>query len=43
MPIPLDRTVYKLLVPTTPKELEDGVEVLREWASEATLNSRDRE
>ncbi len=32
-----DRTVYKLLVPTTSKELEEGVEVLREWASEATL------
>ena len=38
-----DRTVYKLLVPTTPKELEDGVEVLREWASEATLNPQEIE
>ena len=36
-----DRTVYKLLVPTTPKELEDGIEVLREWASEATLSSQE--
>lgn len=36
-----DRTVYKLLVPTTPKELEDGIEVLREWASEATLSPQD--
>ena len=32
-----DRTVYKLQVPTGKKELEDGIEVLREWASEATL------
>lgn len=36
-----DRTVYKLLVPTTPKELEDGIEVLREWASEATLSPQE--
>ena len=32
-----DKTVYKLQVPTGEKELEDGIEVLREWASEATL------
>lgn len=38
-----DRTVYKLLVPTTSKELEDGIEVLREWASEATLNPQEIE
>ncbi|MGY0393772.1 pitrilysin family protein [Fusobacterium sp.] len=38
-----DRTVYKLLVPTTPKELENGFEVLREWASEATLDSQEVE
>lgn len=38
-----DRTVYKLLVPTTSKELEDGIEVLREWASEATLASQEIE
>lgn len=38
-----DRTVYKLLVPTTPEELENGVEVLREWASEATLNPQEIE
>lgn len=38
-----DRTVYKLLVPTNPKALEDGVEVLREWASEATLNPQEIE
>lgn len=38
-----DRTVYKLLVPTTPKELEDGIEVLREWASEATLSPQEIE
>lgn len=36
-----DRTVYKLLVPTTPKELEDGIEVLREWTSEATLSPQE--
>lgn len=36
-----DRTVYKLLVPTTPKELEDGIEVLREWASEASLSPQE--
>lgn len=36
-----DRTVYKLLVPTTPKELENGIEVLREWASEATLSPQE--
>lgn len=36
-----DRTVYKLLVPTTLKELEDGIEVLREWASEATLSPQE--
>lgn len=36
-----DRTVYKLLVPTAPKELEDGIEVLREWASEATLSPQE--
>lgn len=38
-----DRTVYKLLVPTDSKSLEDGIEVLREWASEATLNSEEIE
>ncbi|WP_291259779.1 pitrilysin family protein [Fusobacterium sp.] len=38
-----DKTVYKLLVPTTPKELENGFEVLREWASEATLDSQEVE
>lgn len=38
-----DRTIYKLLVPTTPKELENGFEVLREWASEATLDSQEVE
>lgn len=38
-----DRTVYKLLVPTTPKELENGIEVLREWASEASLTPQEIE
>lgn len=34
-----DRTVYSLKVPTTTKELDTGIEVLREWASEVTLDS----
>lgn len=35
-----DRTVYKLNVPTDNMEsFEKGVEVLREWATEATLDS----
>lgn len=38
-----DRTVYKLQVPTGKKELEDGIEVLREWASEATILSEEIE
>lgn len=38
-----DRTVYKLQVPTTAKALEDGIEVLREWANEATLESEEIE
>lgn len=38
-----DRTVYKLLVPTSPKELEDGIEVLREWSTEITLDSEEIE
>ena len=34
-----DRTVYKLNVPTdNMKSFEEGVEVLREWATEATLD-----
>lgn len=33
-----DRTVYKLQVPsTTTEDIEKGVEVLREWATEVTL------
>ena len=36
-----DRTVYKLIVPTNNmNSFEKGVEVLREWATEATLESQ---
>lgn len=36
-----DRTVYKLIVPTNnTSSFEKGVEVLREWATEATLESQ---
>ncbi|MGL6066754.1 MAG: M16 family metallopeptidase [Cetobacterium sp.] len=36
-------TVYKLQVPTTNFDLENGFEVLREWASEITLDPKDVE
>ncbi|MGL5000190.1 MAG: M16 family metallopeptidase [Cetobacterium sp.] len=36
-------TVYKLQVPTTKFDLENGFEVLKEWASEITLDSKDVE
>ncbi|MGL5988904.1 M16 family metallopeptidase [Cetobacterium sp.] len=36
-------TVYKLQVPTTKPDLEIGFEVLKEWASEITLDSKDIE
>lgn len=31
-------TVYKLQVPTDKKELEEGIEVLREWATEISID-----
>ncbi|MGX6591574.1 M16 family metallopeptidase [Cetobacterium ceti] len=33
-------TVYKLQVPTSEKDLDTGLEVLREWASEITLDPK---
>ncbi|MCQ8212511.1 insulinase family protein [Cetobacterium somerae] len=36
-------TVYKLQVPTSKKDLETGFDVLKEWASEVTLDSKDVE
>lgn len=34
-------TVYKLLVPTTDSSLKDGIEVLKEWATEATIEEEE--
>ena len=36
-------TVYKLQVPTSKKDLETGFDVLKEWASEVTLDPKDVE
>ena len=36
-----DETVYELSLPSTPELLDLGIEVLREWATEATLTSDD--
>lgn len=36
-------TVYKLQVPTSKTDLETGFDVLKEWASEITLDSKDIE
>lgn len=38
-----DKTVYSLQVPTTSQELDNGIEVLREWASEVTLDANEIE
>ena len=38
-----DKTVYSLQVPTTTESLNTGIEVLREWASEVTLESSEIE
>lgn len=34
-----DRTVFELSIPTKEKDLEDGIEVLSEWARNATLET----